>query len=375
MDYDLRSIIKNFKIEGTFLDAQPYGSGHIHDTFLIRTVEEAADDYLLQRINHYVFKNVTHLMSNIERVTKHIQKKISLSSESKAERECLTFIPAKGEKYYYQDSSGNYWRVCIFIDHSFSYDVVDSPEKAYAGGRAFGKFLALLADLSPDSLYETIPDFHNVEYRLDKFHQTVKKDPVQRVREASQEIEFVLVREEEMKCIIRLGREGKIPKRVTHNDTKFNNILFDDAGNVLCVTDLDTVMPGYIHYDFGDAIRTTTNTGAEDEQDLSKVSMDIQLFEAFSRGFLEETRAFLTETEIEFLAFSGKLLAFTIGLRFLTDFIDGDKYFKIHRHGHNLQRARAQFKLLQSMEEQYGATKAIIKELVKASFSRDGKLG
>jgi hypothetical protein len=375
MDYDLKSIIKNFKIEGTFLDARSYGSGHIHDTFLIRTVEEAADDYLLQRINHYVFKNVTHLMSNIERVTKHIQKKISLSSKSKAARECLTFISAKNEKYYYQDSSGNYWRVCIFIDHSFSYDVVDSPKKAYAGGKAFGKFLALLADLSPDSLHETIPDFHNVEYRLDKFHQTVKNNPVQRVRDASQEIEFITVREEEMKCIIRLGREGKIPKRVTHNDTKFNNILFDGAGNVLCVTDLDTVMPGYIHYDFGDAIRTTTNSGAEDEQDLSKVSMDIQLFEAFSRGFLEETRAFLTETEIEYLAFSGKLLAFTIGLRFLTDFIDGDKYFKIHRQGHNLQRARAQFKLLQSMEEQYNAMKAIIKEIAKPSFSCDGKLG
>jgi Ser/Thr protein kinase RdoA (MazF antagonist) len=162
---------------------------------------------------------------------------------------------------------------------------------------------------------------------------------------------------------------------VTHNDTKFNNILFDDAGNVLCVTDLDTVMPGYIHYDFGDAIRTTTNSGAEDEQDLSKVSMDIQLFEAFSRGFLEETRAFLTEAEIEYLAFSSKLLTFTIGLRFLTDFIDGDKYFKIHRQGHNLQRARAQFKLLQSMEEQYGAMKAIIKQLAKASFFCDGKVG
>jgi hypothetical protein len=367
MDYDLRPIINHFKIEGTFLSAQPYGSGHIHDTFLVRTVEEAADDYLLQRINHYVFKNVTHLMSNIERVTKHIQKKISLVSESEAAREYLTFIPTKNEKYYYQDLSGNYWRVSIFIGDSFSYDVVDSPEKAYAGGRAFGKFLALLADLSPDSLYETIPDFHNVEYRLDKFHQTVKNNPVQRVKEASQEIEFVKVREEEMKCIIRLGREGKIPKRVTHNDTKFNNILFDDAGNVLCVTDLDTVMPGYIHYDFGDAIRTATNTGAEDAQDLSKVSMDIQLFEAFSKGFLEETRSFLIETEIEYLAFSAKLLAFTIGLRFLTDFIDGDKYFKIHRQGHNLQRARAQFKLLQSMEEQYEAMKGIIKEIAKAS--------
>jgi len=365
MEYDLSSIIKNFKIEGTFLDAQPFGSGHIHDTFLVRTAEEAANDYLLQRINNYVFKNVPQLMSNIEKVTKHIQKKISLSSEREAARQCLTFIPAKDGKYYYQDSAGNYWRVCIFIGDSRSYDVVDSPEKAYLGGKAFGKFLALLADLPADSLYETIPDFHNVEYRLDKFHETVKKDPVQRVREVLDEIKFVAAREEEMKSIIRLGREGKIPKRVTHNDTKFNNILFDDSDHVLCVTYLDTVMPGYIHYDFGDAIRTTANTGAEDERALSRVSMDIQLFEGFSRGFLEETRAFLTETEIDYLAFSGKLLTFTIGLRFFTDFIDGDKYFKIHRQGHNLHRARAQFKLLQSMEEQYEAMKAIIKEIAE----------
>ncbi len=365
MKSKLRAIMDNFKIEGTFLEGRPYGSGHIHDTFLVRTAGEASPDYLLQRINHHVFKNVPQLMSNIETVTKHIQKKLTESQEPSGNFNSLIFIPARDGKYYYRDASKNYWRLSVFIENSRSYDVVDSPEKAYVGGKAFGKFLYLLSDLPADSLYETIPDFHNVETRLKTFHETEKKDPANIVRETLKEIEFVKAREEEMTCINRLGKEGKIPRRVTHNDTKFNNILFDAAGNVLCVIDLDTVMPGYIHYDFGDAIRTSTNTGAEDDIDLCRVSMDIALFEAFSRGFLEETKSFLNNTEIDYLAFSGKLLAFIIGLRFLTDYIDGDRYFKVHRRHHNLDRARAQFKLLQSMEGQYDKMLAIIKKIVK----------
>lgn len=361
MKHNLREIVYNFKTEGTYLEAKRYGSGHIHDTYLVRTSEEASDDYLLQRINHHVFRNVHHLMSNIEKVTKHIQRKITEIPESEATIKCLTFIPAKDGKYYYQDSSRNSWRMIVFIPDSRSYDIVDSPAKAYAGGKAFGRFQSLLADLSPESLYETIPDFHNIERRLEIFYETVREDPVKRVNEVPQEIEFIVARAEEMKCINRLGREGKIPKRVTHNDTKFNNILFDSNDNPLCVIDLDTVMPGYIQYDFGDVIRTAANTGAEDERDLNKVSMDIRLFGALSKGFLEETKAFLTKTETEYLAFGAKLLTFMIGLRFLTDFLDGDRYFKVQYEYHNLQRARTQFKLLRSMEEQYGKMQEIIK--------------
>ena len=366
MKYNLRSIVKNFKIEGNFLDGRAYGSGHIHDTFLIRTAEETSNNYLLQKINHHVFRNIPQLMRNIEIVTKHIQKKITKSLDSKATMECLTFIPTNYEKYYYKDSSNNYWRVSIFIENSRSYDIVDCPEKAYAGGKAFGKFQAFLADLPADSLYETIPDFHNIEKRLETFYETLKADSLQRARETQREIEIVIALAEEMKSIIRLGREGKIPERVTHNDTKFNNILFDRDDNPLCVIDLDTVMPGYIHYDFGDAIRTSTNSSSEDEKDLSKVSMDIKLFQAFSKGFIEETRKFLTKTEIAYLAFSAKLLAFMIGLRFLTDFIDGDKYYKIRHKYHNRQRARVQFKLLESMDEQYTEMQAIIKKIAES---------
>ncbi|MFQ6110089.1 MAG: phosphotransferase enzyme family protein, partial [Candidatus Aminicenantales bacterium] len=306
--FDFEAIVKNFRIEAGFQDARPYGSGHIHDTFLIRTTEESADDYLLQRINHHVFRNVPHLMSNIERVTNHIRGKISQSPSLKEAMKCLTFIPARDGRYYYQDRSGSYWRMVIFIPDSRSYDVVDSPERAYAGGKAFGRFQALVADLPPECLHETIPSFHDVEKRLDEFFDTVRRDLAGRAREVSAEIEFVSHRAEQMKCISRLGREGKIPLRVTHNDTKFNNILFDREDRAVCVIDLDTVMPGYIHYDFGDAIRTAASTAAEDEKDLSRVAMDIRMFEALSRGFLEETRSFLTPIEIKTLAFGAKLL-------------------------------------------------------------------
>lgn len=363
MEYDLKSIIEHFKIKGNFLEGKSYGSGHIHDTFLIHT-GEGTRDYLLQKINHDVFRNILQLMSNIEKVTKHIQRKIRMRSKSRSSSTCLTYIPTKNGKYYHLDSNGDYWRVSVFIPDSRSYDVIDSPERAYEGGQAFGRFLTELTDLPVDQLYETIPDFHNIEKRLETFYMTVREDPLQRVKEALREIEFVVTRAEEMKCINRLGEEGKIPRRITHNDTKFNNILFDSDDNFLCVIDLDTVMPGYIHFDFGDAIRTAANTGAEDEKDLSKISMDIRLYKAFSKGFLEETKAFLTKKEVEYLPFSAKLLTFMNGLRFLTDFIDGDKYYKIHHASHNLQRAKAQFMLLRSMDEQYGEMQAILEKII-----------
>lgn len=369
MTPDLGSVVNHFKIDGTYLEGHTYGSGHIHDTYLIHTAEEVVQDYLLQKINHHVFRNVQHLMSNIEKVTKHIQKKINQRPGLKTTMKCLTFIPAKDGKYYHKDAQGNYWRMMVYLPDSRSYDIVNSPERAYIGGKEFGRFLALLTDLSPEFLYETIPDFHYIEKHLVRFYGTIKRDPSSRIKDIPQELELIRTRADEMKCISRLGREGKIPLRVTHNDTKFNNILFGRNDRPLCVIDLDTVMPGYIHYDFGDAIRTATNTGAEDEKELGKVRMDIGLFEALSRGFLKETKTFLTETEIEYLAFGAKLLTFMIGLRFLTDFLDGDKYFKVKYEYHNLQRARAQFKLLNSMDDQYSEMQAIIKKLAKKSIA------
>jgi thiamine kinase-like enzyme len=222
----------------------------------------------------------------------------------------------------------------------------------------------MLSDMPGEPLNETIPRFHDIENRLDILERTIKANPVGRVESVNWEIDQYLKRGEEMKTILKLGREGKIPLRITHNDTKFNNILLDENDKALCVIDLDTVMPGYVHYDFGDAIRTATNTAAEDEKDLTRIRMDISLFKAYARGYLSETGSTLNPVEKEYLAFAPKLITYTIGIRFLTDFIDGDNYFKIHHQFHNRQRTRAQLKLVMSMEEQYAEMQKIIRELV-----------
>jgi hypothetical protein len=327
------------------------------------TSETDKPDYILQRINHHIFKNVPKLQDNILRVTSHIRKKLEQTPGANPDRETLTLIPALDGKPYFKDEEGNFWRIYIFIDKNRSYDRVESPAQAYEGGKAFGRFQYLISDLEGDPLHETIPNFHNMDMRLKTFFETVKNDPANRVSKAGPEIKFVEERAEVMTRILRLGEEKKIPERITHNDTKFNNVLLDENDKRLCVIDLDTVMPGYIHYDFGDSIRTTTNTGNEDEKDLSKVEMDIRLFEAYSKGFLEETKSFLTPVEIDNLAFSGKMMTFIIGLRFITDYLDGDHYFKIHHEHHNLQRAKAQFKLVASMERQFEDMQKIIEEL------------
>jgi len=362
MKDNIKSIIDHFHICGTYNDGKSYGSGHINETFLIKTKEAECDDYILQKVNHHVFQNVVGLMQNMERVTVHIRNKLTQNPDADIKREVITIIPAKDGKLFYKDENGDYWRVLLFIDGGHSYDIVDSPQKAYTGGRAFGNFQKLLSDFPPPPLMETIPNLHNIEMRLQTFFQTIKDDPQGRVKEVREEITYVEERKEEMKTIYNLGKEGKIPLRITHNDTKFNNILFDDNDNVLCILDLDTVMPGYIHFDFGDAIRSGANTGAEDDKDLSRVSLDIDLFEAYAKGFLEETRHFLNRHEIDHLAFSAKLFAFSQSLRFLTDYIAGDTYYKIHYPKHNLQRTKAQFALLFSMEKQYGKMQEIIKQ-------------
>jgi len=357
---NLQEITNHFGISGTVTEIAPYGSGHINDTYRVQTKEPEAFDYILQRINHKIFTNVPALMDNIERVTKHIRLKLEATPGTNPDREGLTLVPATDGKYYYQDTEGSYWRVYIFISDNRSYDIVDSPEKAYQGGKMFGKFQAMIADLPGGPLYEIIPNFHNIEWRLETYRSTLEKDPVGRAALVKAETGFVLERAEEMGTILRLGREGKIPLRITHNDTKFNNVLLDSNDKGLCVIDLDTVMPGYVHYDFGDSIRTSTNTGAEDDPDLSRVEMDIRMFEGYTKGFLEETRETLNPVELDHLALSGKLLPYMIGLRFLTDYVDGDHYFKIKHEHHNLQRARAQFKLLTSMERQFGEMREIV---------------
>lgn len=361
--HDLKKIFDSFQADGTYKEGEPYGSGHIHDTFRVTTAEPDKDDYILQRLNNKVFKNIPELQNNIERVTKHLHNKYLAIPGSDVKRESLTLIQAKNGKSWITDDEGNFWRMYIFITRHRSYNIVDSPEKAREGGKAIGKFQAMLSDLPGEPLFETIPYFHNIERRLDTFRKTVDADPVARAGNVQDEIRFVLKRAEEMKIILQLGKEGKIPLRITHNDTKFNNILLDENDKALCVIDLDTVMPGYVHYDFGDAIRTAANVAAEDEKELSKVKMEIGLFKAYAEGYLSETRNTLNDVEKEYLAFAPRLITYTIALRFLTDYIDGDNYFKIHHRHHNLQRARAQFRLVESMEKQYGEMQKIIDHL------------
>jgi len=364
MKYDLRKIYSSFLADGSFSDAVSYGSGHIHDTFLVVTSEKDKDDYILQRLNNRVFRNIPELQENIERVTNHLYRKLLTVPGSDIKRECLTLIRARNGNSWMEDEEGNFWRMFIFIPNHRSYDIVDSPDKAFEGGKAIGRFQAMLADLPGEPLHETIPNFHNIEKRLETFVQAVKSDKVKRASDVKEEINFVLKRSEEMKVILRLGMEGKIPLRITHNDTKFNNILLDQNDKALCIIDLDTVMPGYVHYDFGDAIRTAANMAAEDEKDLSKVKMDIGLYNAYSEGYLSATRDTLNSVEKEYLAFAPRLITYTMAVRFLTDYLDGDSYYKIHHEHHNLQRAKAQLRLVESMEEQYSEMQKTIGKLV-----------
>ncbi|MCU0456545.1 MAG: aminoglycoside phosphotransferase family protein [Bacteroidales bacterium] len=363
MTDQLKGLFKSFSAKGSYLNAEPFGSGHIHETWLIRTAGPGEDDYILQKINNIVFKNIPELQENIERVTRHLRKKISDIPGSDIKRECLQMMPAKDGKSWLTDNHGDNWRLFVFISNHRSYDIVDSPDKAWEGGKAIGRFQALLADLPGKPLHETIPSFHDVEKRIDTFINTLKADPAGRAGYTKPETDFMLKRADDMRIIHKLGREGKIPVRITHNDTKFNNILFDENDRSLCIIDLDTVMPGYFHSDFGDAIRTGANVAAEDEKELSKIRMDISLFRAYAEGYLSETRNTLNGIEKEYLAFAPLLMTYEQAMRFLTDHIDGDKYYRIHHNDHNLQRTRAQIRLLESMEEQYGEMKGIIEKL------------
>lgn len=366
MEPDLRKIFTRFRAEGSFLEGKSFGPGHIHDTFRIITAEKECDDYILQRLNGNVFRDIPGLQENMERVTAHLRMKLACIEGSDVRRECLTLLPDRETGMsYITDGEGRCWRMFVFITDHRSYERVDSRHKAFEGGRIIGRFQALLADLPGKPLHETIPDFHNIARRLETFHRVTSADPAGRAASVRAEIEEITSREEEMKTIIRLGAEGRIPLRITHNDTKFNNILFDNNDRALLLIDLDTVMPGYVHYDFGDAIRTATNRAEEDSPDLSSVSMDIEIYKAYAEGFLSETRNTLNATEIEYLPFAPKLLTYIMATRFLTDYIDGDHYYKIKYPLHNLQRVRVQLTLLRDMEAQYSNMVQIINNIMK----------
>ena len=353
-----------FAFGGRILSAAPYGSGHINDTFL--TLVEAAGGprrFILQRINHQVFKQPDLLMENVARVCAHAHAKLGVAGVSDAHRRALRLIPTHQGSAWHVDASGNRWRCYDFIEGATGHDVVRSPAQAEAAAQAFGAFQALLADLPGERLHETIPDFHHTPSRFARFQAALAKDSHGRAAAAGSEIAFALARASEVSVVVDALREGSLPERVTHNDTKLNNVLLDDITQEgVCVIDLDTVMPGSALYDFGDLVRTSTSPAAEDETDLSLVRLQLPMFAALVRGYLSTARGFLTPREKELLPFAGKLITFEIGLRFLTDWLEGDTYFKIKRPTHNLDRCRTQFKLVASIEEQLPAMREIVEQ-------------
>ena len=356
---DLKNIVAHFNIKGQISEIKPLGNGLINDTYKITTVEDSMPDYVLQRINHHIFQDVELLQHNIEAVTRHIRCKLQAAGESDIDRKVLSFVQTDEGKTYFFDGE-NYWRISVFIPRAKTYETVN-PEFSYYAGAAFGDFEAKLADI-PDKLGETIPDFHNMEFRLQQFHDAVKADPKGRVAEEQDIIKEIEKRAEEMCKAERMYREGKLPKRICHCDTKVNNMMFDENGKVLCVIDLDTVMPSFIFSDFGDFLRSAANTGAEDDKDLNRVNFNMEIFKAFAKGYLEGAHSFLTPIEIENLPYAVALFPYMQCVRFFADYLNGDTYYKIQYPEHNLVRTKAQFKLLQSVEEHVPEMKAFIKE-------------
>jgi hypothetical protein len=363
MRHPIVSIFAQFNTDTQLKSYRHFGSGHINDTILVKTVGVSDPDFVLQLVNHHIFKDVPGLMHNIAIVTDFIRSYLNDIPGSDPDSEVLTLVKTNEGKAFLKDEKDNYWRCYLYIPDTISYDKVDSEEKASEGGRIFGKFQSILSGLDANILSETIPHFHDLEKRLEAFRKTIAINPVNRVLQVTDEISFVEERAEELLSITRKINMGEIPIRITHNDTKFNNILFDKQNHAQCIVDLDTVMPGSVLHDFGDAIRTAANTSIEDEADLSKVSLNMKLFKAYASGYMSEAHHFLTQSEIENLALSSKFMVFIIGLRFLTDYIDGDNYFKVQHPEHNLQRCRAQFQLIRSIESQFDEMKTVINNL------------
>jgi len=349
---NLREIANLFDLRADFVHGSIYGSGHINDTYC-GTFDQAGQRlrYILQRINTYVFKTPFELMENVERVTRHSLARLLEEGNPEARRRTLTCIPAHDGKPYACDAVGNVWRAYPFIERARGYDEIETNEQAYQAAKAFGNFQKLAADLGGDRLHETIPQFHHTPTRLAALRAAIKADACHRAAGLKPEIAFVLSRAEECARITDLIASGAIPERVTHNDTKLNNVLLDDVtAEGVCVIDLDTTMPGSALYDFGDMVRTATPTLREDELDLSRLDVRLDRFESLVRGYLGAAKTFLNTTEIAHLAFAGKLLTLECGIRFLTDYLQGDIYFKIKHPTHNLDRCRNQFGFVAALE-------------------------
>lgn len=363
---DIKHVLKKFRFEGKFADAQELLSGNINNTFRLSYLQPdgGMKDYILQQINTYVFKKPEEVMSNVHRVTEHLEKALREAGED-TERHVLRLISTKDDTWMYRDDENRCWRAYVFIDGAVAYDRPEKPEHFMECGRAFGNFQKMLFDFRAEELYDTIPNFHNTRKRFYDFVAAVAEDKGGRVRFLEKEIDFFFDRRKMMSQVVDMIERGEIPLRVTHNDTKMNNVMLDaKTGKGLCVIDLDTVMAGSVLYDYGDAVRFGASTAAEDEPDTSKIALDMDLFRAFTRGFISEVKGYLTETELRMLPLGIKIMTCELAMRFFTDYIDGDLYFKVRSPEHNLIRAHAQMKLLEDIEQKYDELCAITEQLI-----------
>ncbi|HJD23363.1 MAG TPA: aminoglycoside phosphotransferase family protein [Firmicutes bacterium] len=357
-------VLSAFDFGGEIAGALRYGQGHINDTFAVYVQRPDGDArrFILQRINTEVFTNPGQLMENIAGVTSFLRKKI-IAAGGDPERETLTVVPTRDGRLFYTDAEGGAWRCYPFIEGGVCLQKAETPDQFAAAGRSFGRFLRLLEDYPADTLHETIEKFHDTRDRLKKFLAALEADALGRAKDVPDEIQFVLDRQADCAVLMDQLEAGRLPLRVTHNDTKLNNIILDKrTGEGLCVIDLDTIMPGLALNDYGDSIRFGATTAAEDEPDLSKVHFDLGLYGAYTRGYLEAAGSSLTPAEKENLPWGAKLMTLECGIRFLTDYLEGDTYFKIHRPGQNLDRCRTQFKLVADMEREWQAMHEIVKE-------------
>ncbi|WP_038531392.1 phosphotransferase enzyme family protein [Formosa agariphila] len=346
----IKLIFNQFKHSEEFVSLKELISGHINDSYLIKTTGDT--EYVLQRINHHVFKDVPGLITNKVAVSNHLRNKFSSFNEIDLNRKVLTFLPTYNNEYYYKDDLGNYWNLSVFIKDSYTHDLVESETIAYEGGKLFGEFLNLTSDFDASLLIDVIPNFHDMSFRYKQFEEALNKASGKRKELASNCIARVEELKEEMHILQNLKTSGEIKLRVTHNDTKISNALFDKENKGLCVIDTDTVMPGIIHYDFGDAIRTICNSAAEDETNLDLVTFNKTYYESYKKGFLETVEDALSPLELKYLPLGAKTMIFIMALRFLTDFLNNDVYYKTKYSEHNLDRSKNQFKLIESFEAQ-----------------------
>ena len=362
-EHILPEVLEAFDFGGPVLTTQRYGGGHVNDTFLVHTRSRCDIDghFILQRLSPVAFKHPDEVMSNVMGVSEYLGNQIQQSGGDRS-RDSMAFMRPRSGQSYYSDSEGGAWRAYPFIDNIACYDTAESPEVFAASGRAFGRFQRLLADYPAETLYETIPHFHDTVDRLEKLKHAIAADPLDRVKLCRAEIEFALAREQDCGVVVNAQKAGILPLRVTHNDTKLNNVLLDPiTGEGVCIIDLDTVMPGLSVNDFGDSIRFGANHCAEDEQDLSKMNLDLEMFAAYTRGFLDGAEDSLTDAEVEYMPWGARLITLECGMRFLTDFLEGDVYFHTQREGQNLDRCRTQFKLVSDMEAHWDEMNEIVR--------------